>query len=413
MLNRRFLMLLFGPWGPERKIIWVKCRIKFPEGYPESAIPSFAFEDSPGLMKERQAQIVDEVSQISVACQEQQLSSLETNLRYLLGERTLEESLDLIKSRLSHELETILTSAQSSSDEDEDDTDRQAQALDTSQTTLAVSNSQYNVPSPKACGALWANDGRLICFFPHKEEKPQPFFDSSSLKASERSWKSYKTVFESFGQVNKRQEQSRSQRSLFENPDSDSSSDSYSYSSSASSSSMEGINLTHQVFLPSIGLPDARLGKQSETFLDESQWSSGEVGAERAIFSNQNYVSLHDYQELLPSRPDLARKYVLSGDSYYCCTYNARIAEKANLHDLAEIWSLLALLVQDQISIATSSKVQPNDDTATQAANPLRSKDSAIDLSFDSELELPITDKLKSVIWGQHPFGREWLVEEL
>ena len=414
MLNRHILVAFSGPWGSEKKPVWMKCRIHFPNGYPDTAVPNFSFECSPNLSDEHVADMSDEIGQISAAYCGQQLNSLEASVRYLLGERTLEENLLLLKARPGNDLEIIHTSAQSSSDEDDDDL--QVQGMDMSQGTLAVSNTQCNVPLPKACGALWANDGRLVCFFPHKEEKAQSLFDTFSAKASERSARSYKTVFEGFGHFNRRSEHNSLQRYMTGPMDSDSDGDEYSYSSSGSSSSLEDMNATNQLFLPSIGLCEARLERHNEVVIDESQWSSGDTGHGKTIASNNNYVSLHDCQDLLPSKPDLARKYVLSDDRHYCCTYNARVAGEARCQHLADIWSLVDLIIRKQVPlevVMNPRKVESILVAARRAVHPPWSRDSAIDLSFDFEDEAPNTDLLGSVRWGQHPFGQQWLVEEL
>ena len=413
MLNRRLLLALSGPWGPDRKSTWFKCRIKFPDDYPDAAMPTLSFEESHNLANERVASMLDEISQISMACQQQQLSSLEAIILYLLGERSLKDSLLLIESQRSHNLEAIQTSAASSSDEDDDDS--QVQAMDINQSTLATFNTQYNVPLPKACGALWADDGRLVCFFPHKEEKSPSIVDSLSVKASERSARSFRTVFESFAQFKKIPEHAKYRRAMSGTIDSDSDSSGYS-SASTSSSSLEDMNVTKQMFLPSIAFPEASLEKHNEITIDGSQWSSGDTGHKQTISPHYNYVSLHNCQELLPSRPDLARKYVLSANRHYTCTYNARIAGEANLHDLAEIWSLVDLLVPMEEPLDTIQVSNPSQ-TAVAAArisvHPIRTKDSAIDLSFDFDQEAADRDKLGSEIWGHHPFGQQWLVEEL
>lgn len=414
MLNRRLLIAFAGPWGLERKLVWIKCRIQFPDGYPDTAIPSFSLEDSASLSHERKEDMLNEVSKISKAYHERQLSSLEAIIRNLVGERSLEESLLLLTTRPSIDLERIQASAQSSSDED--DEDPQIHPLYGSQETLEIANAQYNVPLPKACGALWANDGRLICFFPHKEEKTQPIPGNHSLKASEDTTKNYKAVFESFGYFGRRSQRGALQRSRSGPADSDSDDSGYSESSSASSSSLEDMNLTSQMFLPSIGFAEARLEKHSEVALEESQWSSADVGNEKSISSKLNYVSLHSCQYLLPSRLDLASAYALSADTHNCCTHNARVAEEANLHELAEIWSLVDLLVHSELPQEVIPKfrhIRSAYAIARHAIPPLRSKDSAIDMSFDILREESVSGKFSNLNWGQHPFGQQGLVEEL
>ncbi len=409
MSNRRILIAFPGPWGSEKRTIRVKCRIQFPNGYPDTTVPSFTFEASPNLSDGRAEDLSDEINQIATACCEHNLSSLEVIWRYLLGERTLEETLLSLQARSSDDLDAVQSLAQSSSDEDDDDL--QIQAMDMSQEALAVSTTQYNVPLPKACGALWANDGRLICFFPHKEEKVQPLFDTHSLKASERSTRSHKANFEGFGRFNKRSEQTILPRSLIGPANSDSEGSEYSYSSSESTSSLDDVNATDQLFLPVIGLREANF---TEIATGESQWSSGDPEHGTTVPSNHNYVTLHDCQDLLPSSPDLACKYILCDDRHYSCVHNARVAREAELYDLADIWDLVGLMVCGQLELAMDHRQsEPAIMHARSATHPLKSKDSAIDLSFDAKEEGSSTNRFKSARWGQHPFGQQWLAEEL
>lgn len=414
MPSRHTLIAFTGPWGSGKKSIRVKCRIQFPSGYPDNTVPSFTFEASPNLSDGRTGDLSDEISQISVACCEHKLSSLEAVLQYLLGEMTLEESLLSLEGKSSNDLDAVQSLAQSSSDEDDDDL--QVQAMGMSQEALAVSNTQYNVPLPKACGALWANDGRLICFFPHKEEQVQSLFDAHSLKASDRSTRSQKGIFEGFGRFNTRPEQTNFRRSLIAPANSDSEGSEYSYSSSESTSSLDDVNTTNQLFLPAIGLREAKLENYTEAATVESQWSSGDPEHGIVVPSHPNYVTLHECQDLLPSRPHLARKYILSDDRHYACVCNARVAREAELYDLADIWDLVSLMVRGQVPLELAMDHRENEPAAMHArrvTHPLRSKDSAIDLSFDAKEDGSSTDRFGSSKWGQHPFGQQWLVEEL
>lgn len=403
MPSRRILIAFTGPWGSGKKSIRIKCRIHFSSGYPDNTVPDFTFEASPNLSEGRAGDLSDEISQISVACCKHKLSSLEVVLLYLLGERTLEESLISLEGKSSNDLEAVQSLAQSSSDDDDDDL--QVQAMETSQEALTVSNTQYNVPLPKACGALWANDGRLICFFPHKEEQVQSLFDAHSLRQ--------KGIFEGFGRFNTRPEQTNFRCSLMAPAHTDSDGSEYSYSSSESASSLEDVNTTNQLFLPAIGLREAKLENYIEAATGESQWSSGDP--EHGLVTSPNYVTLHECQNLLPSRPDLAHKYILSDDRHYDCVYNARVAREAELYELADIWDLVSLMVRGEpLELAIDHRQsEPTAMHARRVTHPLRSQDSAIDLSFDAKEGVSNTDRFGSSKWGQHPFGQQWLVEEL
>jgi len=48
-----------------------------------------------------------------------------------------------------------------------------------------------------------------------------------------------------------------------------------------------------------------------------------------------------------------------------------------------------------------------------RALSPLKEKDSAIDLSFDTPEEDLQLNRQRPIKWGDHPLGRRWLVTSL
>ncbi|KAK5069046.1 hypothetical protein LTR16_009682, partial [Cryomyces antarcticus] len=97
-----------------------------------------------------------------------------------------------------------LRGEESSSDEEDgmgpDFNGLQFQDMDTNGTDiLGTANANANVPLPKACGALWAEDGRLVCFFPPKEEN-KSLLKTIALQSNGRSTRNHK-MFEGFGRL--------------------------------------------------------------------------------------------------------------------------------------------------------------------------------------------------------------------
>ena len=284
---------------------------------------------------------------------------------------------------------------------------------------------QNNTPVPNACGALWANNGCLVCFFPPKPEKEPSFLDLT-LRVNDRSSKSRKSIFEGFGRFHNasgRKNQATSTLQTIESGDSDTNESS---SSSSGSSSNSDESLPRHHFLPGM----AWRGDASEAIpavsLDESQKSSSGMGKSRStVPKSKNFVSIHDYSDLLPARLFLAKNYIV-GHGSYGCAHNARIAREVGDLDLADVWVLVDLLLQDKVPLEVMSErragstqdpgkayVEPILMIARRAATRLKSKDSAIDMSYDRDEENLELDVQAPAKWGDHPFGRPYLIDKL
>ena len=378
----------------------MKCRFHFPDGYPDAAEPVFAILESPSLTDEKIRHISSEVQWILKAYLARQLSSLQAIVLYLLGERDLEQSLLWLAKIPDGELNVPHNSSESSSDE-EDQLEDGHSGIDHNQ--FVASNVQYNVPLPKACGALWADDGRLVCFFPRRPEKADPFVTKLKSKAGSQTG-----IFERFGHLNPDLMAPRRPRmadlSESENSDSD-----YLSSSSESSSSSQS---SGHLFVPSMAWHSGTFEGPRDPSVDESYRSSGAVG-DSYLGSNSNYIAIHACHDLLPSKKTLARDYMLSKDHQMCCLNNSRVAAESGAQDIADVWSLVAVMIRKEVPMEIIQHPHKGETilaAARRVAHPLRTRDSAIDLSFDLTEDLP---EAQSVKWGGHPFGNKWLVDSM
>lgn len=374
----------------------MKCCIRFPDGYPEVACPQFTVKESPNIADQLIQQIFNGVDRMFEAYLECQRSSLEAVLLYLLGDRDLEQSLLWLKTRLKSETDVPQNSAESSSDEDDQ--------LDPNE-KLTASNTQYNVPLPKACGALWADDGRLVCFFPQRQEKAASLVDDLGLK-----FVGQKSMFEGFGRFNQGFSGSKRPPTTITSGSGESDFEDIS-SSSDSSTSSDGMIAPGQLFLSSIAWPSGTLEGLHDQSIDDMHRSLGAVD-ESTTQSGGNYISIHDCQDLLPSKQDLAHEYILSSDQQRCCTHNALIAAERGAPDLADVWSLVELILKKDVplDILKPDKVENILVAARRAVRPLSTNDSAVDLSYDMAEE---SQECATVKWGGHPFGSRWLVESM
>ena len=424
MQRRKIHVSLSGPWGPEKSFTYIKARIDFPTSYPVSAAPALTLEQTASLRDETTDQIYMEAGSIASSFMSHQRSSLEAMLQYLLGERNLEECLLWLKKRQeSVDLESTQDLDLSSSDEEDESLGRyageQGEGMETNDSMITVSNAQYNVPLPKVCGAFWADDGRLICFFP-KKQGPEPSLLDWSIRTSDRSSGSRKNIFEDFGRLHTdsaRQKRGTSTLETIESGDSDPGySSAYSSSSSSSSSSSDDVGLPRHHFMPSMAWRGDMFEAHRGLAFEDSQKSSGDTGAAKStVMGSSNYVAIHDLTDLLPAKKHLARGYTIY-DGSSGCAHNARIARESGYPDLADVWTFVELIIKEDVPLQSKVILESNAPVmvvARHTASELKPKDSAIDLSFDTAGENRKPSQRGSVKWGNHPLGRRWFVDSL
>ncbi|KAL8859875.1 MAG: hypothetical protein Q9178_003708 [Gyalolechia marmorata] len=423
MDDRQIVLSLHGPWGSGRASVFVKCSIEVPLRYPNVEPPWVTIESTAEMTDESILQATSEVQLIAQAYQERHRHSLEAVLRYLLGEQSYDDTLALLQALPDRSSLGLGLDGQGelSSSDDDDESDHQyaniqVPGLESSDVMVAVSNAQYNVPLPKACGALWADDGRLVCFFPPKDERPPSFMQPLNFKAGEWTSKNRRSLLEGFGKLQSGSSISKmtsSKVSATESGDSDF--DDSSESSSESSSSTEN-RTSHLRLMPTMAWREGIHESTHALSVDESQRSSGPSGLPKSTMLNsKNFVSIRDCAELLPAKRALAVEYQADSTGE-CCVHNAAVARKYGELDLADIWEFLNLIIQDEVPlerIHISSKYDPILVVARRAVSPLHPKDSAIDLSYDYHEGEHKTRLKGRVYWGAHPFGSRWLVEAL
>lgn len=419
MQDRRIVISLHGPFGSEKASVYIRCRIEIPPGYPSKEPPWPIMESTAGTNDESMMQAASDLQCIAHAYYERQRHSLEALLRYLLGEQSCDETLALLKASPDQTgLDLDQQTEHSSSSEDDGDdqyAENQLHHLGSSEGTLAVSNAQYNVPLPKACGALWADDGRLVCFFPPKGEKTFSFLNQSTIKAGDWGSKDRKNLLDGFGRL--QGNNSAMSRTASDVEDSESGDSDYDSSRSTSSSaSLSDVGMIALTLMPSMAWRDEPQGTNRTLSVDESQRSSGWTRRSKsAVPESKNFVSIHQCAELLPSKRKLAEGYSLENNSE-CCSHNAAIARSNGDLDLADIWDLVDLLLRDEVPLQKMQITARHDPilvVARRVLSPLRSKDSAIDLTYDSHDEEDQSTLKSRIYWGAHPFGRKWLIDAL
>ena len=418
MQRRRVVLSLSGPWGIDDSSTYLNITIIFPINYPNGAKPTISIEQTASLPNETVKQIHTDVENLGLAFLGQRRSSFETILRYLLGEQSLAEGMHTLELYRDGEEEDLSTHTNELSSSDDDDEnlgqyeDRLSDSAETMDPVVLINNAQNNVPLPKACGALWANNGLLVCFFPVKQEKEPSLLDQS-LRSSARH---RNAILEGFGKLHDNLWRRKGPISALDAvEDAETDFDDYETSSSDTASSRSTSPLQHH-FLPVMAWEGNELDKIHKWIPNSSLRSTGEIEtANSPAPKAHNRVSLHDFNHLLPAQRCLAKDYKV-GNRHDDATHNAAVASKYGYTEAAYAWSLIGLILQNKVPLSTTH--HPFFDgsivnIARGSALKSRDKDSGIDVSFDADDEDDTTFPKGHVSWGTFPLGNEWLIKAL
>lgn len=423
--QRKLTVSLHGPWGPEGASLFLKVDMKFPGEYPRNAIPTFNVQKTSAVTDQLANKIVSELRTIAETHLAKKRGCLEGVLRYLLGECNLEESVAWVLGETAETVKSPVTGAiegEESSDEDEEVGQFQNQDLGMSSELLRPVNANVMVPVAKACGALWANDGRLVCFFPPKKDKQNAVFDSLGFSEMTRLSRADK-VFEGFGRLQTTSPGPRTRTgtgtgtgttiTVTDDGTSDYSDDSSVASSSSSGSSDLLTGLPSRFPAPQTWRSAGSLGFRQARSTDNSQKSTNGVGTVKSSDGPRNVVSIHDLNYLMPAKRELAIQYRIFGKGADVCAHNAAVAADAGYHDLAQVWGLIKLILHNQVP----NELEAHADITTIAklvtTGDMKRKDSGVDLSYDNSKISPEVTACGNIRWGEHPLGGRWLVPAL
>ncbi|OJD14827.1 hypothetical protein AJ78_04857 [Emergomyces pasteurianus Ep9510] len=419
--QRKTTVSMHGPWGPDNGNLFIKIDIKFPPDYPRASIPVYTVQKTSSMTAQLASTITAGLRTISETYLSQKRGSLEGAIRYLLGEHNIEESVALVKRQFGEAMKSPdLLDGDESSDEDEENGQFRASQLGLSSSEmLRPVNANVMVPVYKTCGALWTSDGRLVCFFPPKKEKTAAFMDSMGL--SDMRLARSDRVFEAFGRLQTSSPGPKQSSgvgtgrgTITDDGASDYSDDSSVESSSSSGSSDLLGNLPPQFHGPNTWRSGS-LGFYRSRSTENSLKSTTGVGTVKSSSDNShNIISIYDLSGLLPAKRELAKQYQVFGNRMSVCAHNRAAAAGLGNFDLAHVWGLVRLLLQNELSPDT---VTGGDivGIARKAMRDVKRKDSAVDLSFDKPKRRKPTSNCRPdrIKWGEHPFGGRWLVPAL
>lgn len=412
------MLSLSGPWTSEAASTQIRCCLNFPSGYPVTGRPRIGLDDVTQLTDESRTKLLFETTVLAEAYLGHQRPSLEAILRYLLGEQTLEESLQWVKRHSMGEGQAfnIDDGLSSSSEDDEDDTTRYVApgGLEMSNPMLSTDSALYNVPPPRICGALWTGTGRLVCFHPRKQEKEASLVNSS-LGLDPGRYRDSRDLFEGFGRLHKayRSNATTSTHGTLTSADSD---DDFELSSSESSSISEMVGPLNHRFLPAMPWNSLFAGSNQEYALEASQKSIRGIGqpSTSAASNADMLVSIHDLSDLLPAKKELAQRYHAQ-NGLEAVINNALIAKRIGLEERVDTWQLCALLLQMEIKEATWSAPSIDGDPtiSPQGYLSVLADNNDIDLAYDEEMKpRKLCSEDANRLVGLN-LNRRWLVESL
>ena len=242
-----------------------------------------------------------------------------------------------------------------------------------------------NVPLPKACGALFAPNGQLLTFFPPKHRPPSRQVDAGiEERAPRQASKGDRAtrLFQVFGVLE--------DMSGDESSSTESTSDQSTVADEVEGASMSLPNAAFQS-----ASPTNRLSVQRQSLVAHSP-EARPSGTCRVVV---NVHEVEDVAALCPRQRSLAAEYQMIRDAdtsrTEVCEQNANVAGKAELHDIAEVWRALAIMLKEENS---TDEVHPS-----LQATGLNATSRGLD--NDQRYDLLSTPK--------HPLRGPWLAESI
>jgi len=408
---------LQGPWGANGDTIYIKVKVDIPHGYPKAKAPRFIVEKT-ALMDDQTFRKVDhEVNSLAGQFARRHQNCLEVGFSYLLGETDLSNSDAFFKNVKDLDDDDMDGLADDSSSEEDEDVPVEgvtslSQDLTASvelDTALTLVN---RTPVPRTCGARFANDGTLVCFFPTKEEKARAMYLSAPSEAAKDRSRN-EPQFAGFGRLAQEFAPSRSRLMNDEISATDDQSDSDETDASSSSSSDSETTYMHKINM--WYLPGRRFRKTfSGTYSMHSSGGGTGVGtgtgtgtSRRRFGKSKNVIALHNIAGELPSQKEFAREYRIFGDGEEVCEHNALVVQKYGRPDLVDVWKYAALLLRKAIPLEWIEASQMHDSMLVIAKDAV----SRFGTEGSSPNEWEKNKLTGRVKWGQHPLAKDLITD--
>ena len=398
--HRKTVMSLQAPWGEDQSQVFLRLEMRFPKLYPRNANAVLTLQKTGFLSEERHTVITTELHTIAETYATRKRGCLEAILRYLLREQNLEQIVAWVLGESPidtkpFEANAIAEDGESSDSDDELDGVREG--LDASANVL--------VPLAKGCGALWSETGKLVCFFPAKGNEPISVLSTLEVKDLEDSKSS--RLFEGFGRLHTSSPARKTKIGVkIADGDSDSETSESSWnSSSSSSSSFETEQNDHGISTYKVGAAGLQQRSRSPDRSNHSTTCGGTKLDDAA--PRTSAVSLLTFDDLIPARRDLAVDYQIFGNGREVCKHNARVAQDAHLDDLASVWTLVRLVLDDPVPLEVIPELSHTTtyDILMVARAAMRKP------KHDrSEVDRHVHEAHGRTRWGNHPLGSTYLM---
>lgn len=410
---------LKGPWGADGENIFIKVKVDIPAQYPRSQAPKFTIEKTSFMPEETHKRIDQEVHQMAQQFLQRKQNCLEVAFTYLLGEVDLESSTTFFKNVRDFDDDLEGLADESSSEDDEGipaggsaSMSQELPPHGEADTALAAPSRTIIPPPPRTCGARFSSDGRLVCFFPSKEEKAKALFSNSADAYRDRS--KGEPFFAGFGRVTY-ESLPRAKLSTEDGSGSDAASDNSDSEETSSSSSDSESTSMHKLSV--WYRPSRQLRKTWSE--DRSVRSSGAgtgtgVGtgtgtgtSRRRPARPRNSLSIYDLRDELPSKKELAENYAIFGDGEEVCEHNALVAERCHCPYVANIWHYLALLLRTGIPLEVLANSQRHGAILVVAKDVVSQyRDGNPVVPQDRPLGHLLSGRVK---WGEHPLAKAFV----
>lgn len=479
----------------EQKLIFIRLEIKFPKNYPyleqfdniksirklvktkKTNLIKFEIEETHELTPQIKEEMIKNLAEISEFYSNRHNKfCLEPCLRYLLGDKIeLSDSLMIENSPDSNE-EKVLegdepiqevgtegwaddlinqqpdfgSTKDDSSSEDEDTDLIPAPGDDVSNSTefpnaskdeqevnatIIAENAPLfdSTPIPKGCGAVWANNGQLVCFFIPKNNDDDNKHSQrlNMFKFSDGGFSLQKS-----SHVHRQDDLSSDSEpeslGRLDNSDSESDGDVESITSSSSDDSftndwdeilqndVPSRSRIPGLFKTAVGLGNRFIsnnrsslnrGGTTSNYKSSAHGETSHLSKKRSRNErkkSKNIVGIFDFSHLIPDKYDLAVEYRVLGDSpENLARYNSLVALKYGLEEISDVWRILEMvLIKD---------VRTNDiDPVFQPAITDGNADALNELLLTSVIAKRANlDHGYRFFWGTHPFGHTWLIKEI
>ncbi|KAF2655486.1 hypothetical protein K491DRAFT_692819 [Lophiostoma macrostomum CBS 122681] len=425
--KRRLQVSFYAPWGEpetandrkgEGKLVYLRFVINFPEKYPY--ITEVVDENGETVRQKNPLQV--ELERTTAKADTATLVKLQVDLNrianyraslgrealdgvisYALGDRRLEDSMNLPgepePAQENLPPEELAEEESSSDDDDEND------GLGIAQDIMNSSLSNANIPLPVQCAVRFSVAGFLILARPPLAELQATAHTGPALRLPRHPAQGLPKdeIFESFGRLNMPRDDGSDSPA--------SSTGSWEWSSSPSSSGSDDTgDPSSSRYQPAMAWQNPSLRFQARTSHPSS------VAAERTNKA-KSVVSIlaSPAEQFVPSKKCLAEEYRIFGDGPQVCSHNADVARRFGFEDLADVWELCKLILNNEVPLEILPQQNRRDQVlvlARRALVRIKRKDSGLDLQFD-EAETVTNPKLKGRIkWGHHTIVT-WLIPAL